>query len=63
MNLNNKCPVCDTLISIENIDTSKGLESGGGTLYVLHTCPNCNTEMKAWFDLQDEGKFLGLEID
>ena len=63
MNPNNKCPVCGTSINIDSINTKKGFESGGGTLYVLHTCPNCNTEIKAWFDLQDKGKFLGLEID
>lgn len=62
MTPNNRCPVCCTLIDPNGIDTSKGFESAGETLCVLHTCPTCGAEMEAWFDLRDN-EFLGLEID
>lgn len=63
MTPNSRCPVCCTLINPNDINKTKGFESAGETLCVPYTCPTCGAEMEAWFDLQDEDKFLGLEID
>lgn len=60
---NDTCPVCGATISAEDINYSKGFESGGGTWCVPHTCSNCGAEMEACFDLLDNNKFLGVEID